>query len=148
MRPGFPLPDTSWEPAREFWAGAAREELRLPQCSGCGRLRWYPQPTCRHCRTTSGMSWTALSGRGRLFSWVVVTHAFLPQFGDKVPFISALVALDEDPQVRLATEVVDCPADVLVFDMEVRVTFRQIHFTGVDGSVMAPLFVPAGHTPA
>lgn len=142
VRPAFPLPDTEWEPIREFWAGAAREELRIPRCDACGRLCWYPREKCRHCQETA-FTWETVSGRGTLFSWVVVTHPFLPQFADLVPFAPALVALEEDPSVRLATRVVDCDLDAIEFEMPVEVTFRSISFTGVDGEVMAPLFVPA-----
>ena len=141
MRADFPLPDTTWEPTREFWAGAAREELRIPRCESCERLCWYPEEKCRHCSGTS-FTWATMSGRGSLFSWVVVTHSFLPQFKDLVPFVPALVALDEDPSVRLATRMVDVDPDVLDFELPVQVTFRPIAFTGVDGEVVAPLFVP------
>jgi uncharacterized OB-fold protein len=142
VRPEFPLPDTSWEPVREFWAGAAREELRIPRCDTCNRLCWYPKAKCRHCDGES-FTWETMSGRGTLFSWVVVTHSFLPQFADLVPFAPALVALDEDPAVRLATRMVDCDLDALEFELPVEVTFRPISFTDVDGDVVAPLFVPA-----
>ncbi|MFM8303126.1 MAG: Zn-ribbon domain-containing OB-fold protein [Actinomycetota bacterium] len=140
-RAAFPLPDLTWPSTAEFWAGAARHELMIPVCDTCGRYRWYPMPECRHCDGRP-YSWSAVSGRGTLFSWVVVTHPFLPQFADLVPFVPALVALDEDPGVRVPTRMVGCePAD-LTFDMPVRVTFREIAFTGVTRSVTAPLFVP------
>ncbi len=142
MRDDFPLPDVDWEPAREFWAGASREELRIPRCDSCGRLFWYPHGQCRHCKGSS-FTWETMSGRGTLFSWVVVTHAFLPQFADLVPFVPALVALEEDPAVRLATRVVDTDPETLDFDMPLQVTFRPITFAGVEGSVTAPMFVPA-----
>lgn len=142
VRREFPLPDTEWEPIREFWAGAAREELRIPKCDSCGRACWYPREKCRYCQGTA-FTWQTLSGRGTLFSWVVVTHPFLPQFVDLVPFAPALVALEEDPSVRLATRVVDCDLDAIEFEMPVAVTFRPISFAGVEGEVIAPLFVPA-----
>jgi len=142
VRTEFPLPDTSWEPIREFWAGAAREELVFPRCDSCGRICWYPRERCRSCDGQS-FTWASVSGRGTLFSWVVVTHPFLPQFADLVPFAPALVALEEDPRVRLATRMVECDLDALEFEMPVRVTFRPLAFAGVDGGVLAPLFVPA-----
>ena len=141
-RPEFPLPDLTWEPTAEFWAGAARQELRIPRCDSCGRLRWYPEPECRHCHG-SPMTWETMSGRGTLFSWVVVTHAFLPQFADLTPFVPALVALEEDPAVRIPTRMVDCSPEELDFGLAVRVTFRPLTFTGVTGSVLAPLFALA-----
>jgi hypothetical protein len=141
-RAQFPLPDVTWPLTAEFWAGAARHELRIPVCDTCGRYRWYPTPRCRYCDGES-YTWARVSGRGTLFSWVVVTHPFLPQFADLVPFVPALVALEEDPAVRVPTRMVDCAPSDLEFDMPVRVTFRPIAFTGVDGAVTAPLFVPA-----
>ena len=138
----FPLPDLAWEPTAEFWAGAARGELRIPRCDGCGRLRWYPEATCRFC-TTGPYTWETMGGTGTLFSWVVVTHAFLPEFAELTPFVPALVAIDEDPAVRIPTRMVDCDPDHLEFEMPVRCVFRPLTFTGVDGSVDAPLFTPA-----
>jgi uncharacterized protein len=138
----FPLPDLSWEPTAEFWAGAAREELRIPRCDSCGRLRWYPEPTCRRCEGVP-FTWETLSGAGTLFSWVVVTHPFLPQFADLTPFVPALVAVDEDQEVRIPTRMVDCDPAALEFGMPVRVVFRPLEFTDVEGSVLAPLFVPS-----
>ncbi len=143
MRDDFPLPDLTWAPTAPYWAGAARGELRIPRCDACGRFCWYPHEHCDACGASS-LTWEVTSGRGTLFSWVVVTHPFLPQFADLVPFVPALVALDDDPAVRVPTRMVDCDPDALEFEMPVRVTFRPISFTGVDGEVLAPLFEPAG----
>ena len=54
-----------------------------------------------------------------------------------------VVALDEDPAVRIPTRMVDCEPDALTFEMPVRVVFRPLVFTDVEGTVPAPLFVPA-----
>jgi uncharacterized OB-fold protein len=141
VRADFPLPDTEWEPTREFWAGAARGELVIPRCDGCARYTWYPRTRCRRCKGET-FTWTSMSGRGRLFSWAVVHHNFLPQFAALVPFVPALVALDEDPAVRVVTRMVDCdPAD-LAFDMRVHAVYRPLEFDTVHGTVTAPLFVP------
>jgi uncharacterized protein len=142
VRPDFPLPDLDWLPTAPFWAGAAQRELRIPRCDSCGRFCWYPHEQCSACSGES-FTWVVTSGRGTLFSWVVVTHAFLPQFADLVPFVPALVALEDDPAVRIPTRMVNCDASDLAFEMPVRVTFEPISFTGVDGEVTAPLFEPA-----
>jgi uncharacterized OB-fold protein len=84
-----------------------------------------------------------MSGRGRLFAWTVVRHAFLPQFSDDVPYATGLVALDEDPSVRIVTRIVDCDPERLAFHMPVRVVFRPLSFPGIDRTVTAPLFAPA-----
>ena len=45
--------------------------------------------------------------------------------------------------MRIPTRIVDADPDALDFEMPVQVVFRPISFTGVDGEVVAPLFVPA-----
>jgi uncharacterized OB-fold protein len=141
VRTDFPLPDTTWPVLREFWEGAAAGELRIPRCGSCGRYEWYPRDACSGCGGEA-MAWTVMSGRATLFSWSEVSFAWVPQFRDKVPFVSALAALDEDPAVRLATLVVDAEPAALQVDMALQVTFRPLEFTGVDGAVVAPLFRP------
>jgi uncharacterized OB-fold protein len=81
-----------------------------------------------------------MSGRGRLFAWTVVRQAFLPQFKDEVPYVPALVALDEDPAVRLVTRVIDADPSRLVFDLPLQVTFRPLRFPGIAREVRAPFF--------
>lgn len=138
---GFPLPDVSWPPLEPFWTAAALGDLVIPRCERCRQLVWYPQERCSHCEGPT-MSWTKVSGRGTLFSWAVVRHAWIPQLASAVPFVSALVALDEDPGVRLVTRVVDAVPEELVPDQAVQVTFRPLQFEGVDGTVLAPFFKP------
>jgi uncharacterized protein len=142
-RADFPLPDLSDERTAEFFAGAARGELVIPRCDSCGRLVWYPERRCPTCGGES-FTWTAVSGRGRLFSWTVVRRAFLPAFEEMVPFVTALVSLEEDPTVRVVSYVVDCEPDALAADMPVEAVFRPLRFPTVPGrSVPVPMFVPA-----
>ncbi len=142
-RADFPLPDLTDERTAPFFACAARGELVIPRCEACGTLAWYPMPACDVCGGPS-FTWTAVSGRGRLFSWTVVERAFLPAFEDRVPFVSGLVALDDDPRVRIVSYVVDCEADMLTGDMPVVATFRPLRFRTVpDREVVVPMFVPA-----
>ena len=142
MHPDFPLPDVRWEPTREFWSGAARGELRITRCDACRRYVWYPETPCRYCGGAH-LTWTRVSGRGTLFSWTVLHHAWIPQFRAQLPFVSGLVALEEDPAVRVVSYVVDCvPAD-LRCDLPVRVVFRPLRYPGVAREVSAPMFAPA-----
>ena len=139
----FPLPDLEWPALEPFWAAAAKGELVIPRCAACDRWVWYPRPTCPGCKADAPV-WTRVSGQGRLFTWTVVTHPFLPAFRDKVPFVSGLVALTEDPGVRLATLMVDCDPDELVCDMAMEATFRPLRFVGVDAEVVVPLWRISG----
>ena len=139
MRSDFPLPDVNWPPTARFWAAAAEGRLELPRCQSCGRLCWYPKESCSYCGDAA-LSWEPVAGRARLFSWVVVRNVFLPQYREKVPYVTGLVSLDEDPSVRLVTEIVDF--EELEFDQPMEVVFRPLTFVGIERSVMAPLFRP------
>ena len=141
MHADFPLPDISWEPTRELWAGAARGELMITRCDTCGRYVWYPESPCRYCGGTH-LTWTRVSGRGRLFSWSVLHYAWIPQFKDQLPFVTGLVALEEDPAVRVVSYIVDCLPEKLRCDMAVNVVFRPLRYSGVATEVIAPMFAP------
>ena len=62
--------------------------------------------------------------------------------------MTGLVSLEEDPSVRLVTEVVDTDVDAgeLEFDQPMEVVFRPLRFAGVDRTVMAPLWRPVVKT--
>ena len=142
-REDFPLPDVDDERTAGFFAGAARGELVIPRCDGCGAWCWYPESECPRCGK-GAFTWTAVSGRGRLYSWAVVRRAFLPAFEEMVPFVTELVALEEDPAVRIVSYVVDCDPVMLVADQPLEVVFRPLSFPTVPGrSVTVPMFAPA-----
>jgi uncharacterized OB-fold protein len=140
-RADFPLPDIDDPLTAPFFEGAARGELVVTRCRACERYVWYPGPACPHCE--AALEWVAVSGNGTLFSWTVVRRAFLPAFEDKVPFVSALIAIDEDPAVRIVSYVVDAEPNALRADEPVRAVFRPLSFSTVaDRSVVVPMFVP------
>ena len=143
-RDDFPLPDVEDALTAPYFAGAARGELVITRCDACAEYVWYPQLLCPHCQ--GELTWTPVSGRATLFSWATVRRAFLPAFADQVPFVTALVALEEDPAVRLPTYLVDAEPESLEADEPVRVTFRPLSFTTVPGkSVVVPMFERRDH---
>jgi uncharacterized OB-fold protein len=138
----FPLPDTDWEPLRPFWQAAAAGRLEIPRCTGCGAWNWYPPERCRACGGEQ-LPWTAVSGRGTVFSFAVVRRAWVEPFAGLAPYATGLVALAEDPALRVVTRFVDCDPERLRIDLPVHAVFRPLSFEGVPGEVVAPLFAPA-----
>jgi hypothetical protein len=92
-----PRPDAD---TAEFWARLDAGEFALQACDACGRIRFYPQPLCPHCRSLD-YTWKPLSGRGTVASWTIVHHAVNAYFKPRVPYSVVLVSLEEDPSVRL-----------------------------------------------
>ncbi len=99
--PLLPPVDEISEP---FWEGARRGELRVQQCPQTGRLIFPPRPFSPWSR--SEPRWTAVSGRGTIWSFVVPHPPLLPQFAELAPYNVILVALDEDPHIRMVGNLV------------------------------------------
>ena len=113
----FPVPDAVSLP---FWEGIAEGVLRVQRCGACGRHVFYPRAVCPHC-ASSELDWVDASGRGRIHSYTVV-HRAPPEYRDEVPYVVALVELDEG--VRMMTRLMDVePAGVCV-DLPVEVAIQ------------------------
>jgi uncharacterized OB-fold protein len=93
----LPQPDRDSEP---FWRGLCEGALRVQRCRGCGALRWPPRAVCNRCHSFAH-EWIALSGRGRIVSWVRTHQVFAPAWHEDVPYDVVLVALDEQEDLQL-----------------------------------------------
>jgi uncharacterized OB-fold protein len=130
----LPDPDPDTEP---FWDAAREHRLLIRRCNACGRPYFYPRPFCPAC-WSEDVSWLEASGNATLYTWSVVYVNDLPPFSDRVPYVAAIVDLEEGP--RLMTNVVDCAVEDLAAGMALRVTYREI---SEDPPVTIPVFRPA-----
>jgi uncharacterized OB-fold protein len=106
-----------------YWAGARRGELLIQRCSACGHLWHPPLPRCPECHGAS-LSWIPVSGRGHVYTYTVVYHATHVAMQDRLPYISALIQLEEGP--RVLTNLVHCLEEDVKVDMPVRVVFEPL----------------------
>lgn len=135
----LPQPTISPSPdALPFWEAVARRELALPWCEPCAAFFFYPRTACPTCGSRD-LSWRPASGRGRVYTFCIHHHSPLPGFSDAVPFVTAIVELEEGP--RLMTILVDVAPDpaALACEMKVEVAFADL----ADGQIL-PVFRPAG----
>ena len=132
--PGRPLPQIT--PENEFfWTSGCRRpaahpgvpELSGPDPSARAGVPLLPKP--RH-GCPRGLR------HGRRSSAFTVNHRF--GFPDlPPPYVVAQVAIEEDPRVRLTTNIIDCDPDDLELGQTVEVVFEQV------ADVWLPLFRPA-----
>jgi uncharacterized OB-fold protein len=116
-----------------FWTSGADGQLRLQECGDCASLIHPPQPICRYCHSHN-MGVRVVSGRATLSAFTVNHRFSLP--GLPANYVVAQVAIEEDPRVRLTTNIVDCdPAD-LELGRVMEVVFEQA------ADVWLPLFRP------
>jgi uncharacterized protein len=104
----FLLPDVEDPDAAEFWAGCARGELLVQTCASCGLRRMPPRPMCPRCRSLK-FRWDEMSGRGTIWSFIVPHPPLLPAYQELAPYNVIVVALDEDPTLRMVGNLVERP---------------------------------------
>ncbi len=109
MSEGFLLPVVDDDGA-PFWEGTREGELRVQRCSGCGRFRFPPRPMCPSCHSTES-EWPAVSGRATVWSFVVSHPPLLPAYAEVAPYNAIVVALEEDPSIRLVGNLVAGPGE-------------------------------------
>ncbi|WP_432137403.1 MULTISPECIES: Zn-ribbon domain-containing OB-fold protein [unclassified Streptomyces] len=117
-----------------FWEYAARGELRVQYCADCAEPRFPPRPCCPRCQSFAS-EWRAVSGRGRIWSYVLPHPPLLPDYARCAPYNVVVVELAEHPGIRLVGNVVaradaaldSVPPDRLRIGARVRAVF------GADG---------------
>jgi uncharacterized OB-fold protein len=124
-----PISDVS----RSFWTGGAEGRLLILQCQLCQRWVHPPIGLCPSCR--GELVPHPVSGRGSVFTFTVNRHAFNPAV--PVPYVIAIVELEEQPGLRFTTDLVDCDVDQVYIGMPVEVLFEPT------GEAWVPLFHPA-----
>jgi uncharacterized protein len=82
----------------EYWAAARRGVILLQRCGDCGVVLHPPAPVCPG-GAGHELEWFEASGRGRLVSFTRVVHPVHPAVRDRLPYLVALVELDEGPRI-------------------------------------------------
>jgi uncharacterized OB-fold protein len=102
-----PVPDPDSE---GFWSALSHGQLAIARCQNCRRWQHPPTEACRVCGDT--LTFEPVSGRGTVFSFIVVRQATVP--GRVPPYVVALVILDEAENVRISGIVRADPAAVRI----------------------------------
>jgi uncharacterized OB-fold protein len=132
--PRFDLPSTDTE-TQPFWDGLKEGKFLLRHCDACGRDHYYPRPFCPDC-WSDRVSWKEASGRAKIYTYSVVHVNDLPPFNERVPYVAAIVELEEGP--RVMTNIEDLPFDELRAGLPVVVDYKPI-----SDDVTIPVFRPA-----
>jgi uncharacterized OB-fold protein len=137
FRPAKPAPTGVLRPVVNqdtafFWEGAELGELRIQRCGVCKALRHPPGPACPACGALEP-DYVVASGIGEVYSYVVHHHPPVP--GKELPFVIALVSLEEG--VRLLAGLVDVPVPEVRIGLPVRISFVP-----VDDELTLPVWRP------
>lgn len=135
--PAKPRPRPQDPIEQEFWRLCQDGGLHFQRCSSCGTWRHLPRYMCARCGSPE-FAWQPSTGQGTVFSWTVTHQALHPAFAHEIPFVAAVVELEEG--VRMATRLIDCAPDDLQLDMPVELTFERL-----GEEFRLPVFRPAVH---
>ncbi len=92
---------------RTFWTGGADGQLHIAWCDRC---RLWVQPPGADCPDCGGaLVDRPASGRGSVFTYTVNYQPYMPNV--PVPYVIAIVELEEQADLRIATNIVDCEPD-------------------------------------
>lgn len=118
--------------SRPFWDAAREHRLSIPRCRSCENHFFYPRELCPFCHS-GDLEWVDASGRGTVYSFTIVRKPAGPAFAADVPYVVAMIALDEGP--RMLT-------NLIVDDVEaVRIGDRvEVSFVDVTDDVTLPKF--------
>lgn len=116
-----------------FWTGGERGELLICRCGSCRRWLHPPVPVCRHCLSTD-ITPQPSSGRGEVLTYTINRQPWLPSLPP--PYVIAVIGLDDDPDLRLTSRLVDIRPEEASIGMRVSVRFEEAD------DVWLPLFGP------
>lgn len=114
-----PIPDAESAP---YWAATVEGRLLIQRCPSCGHCQLYARPHCLVCR--SPVEWVEASGRGTVYSYTVIRQNPSRSFRHLLPFVVALVGLEEGP--RLMTNIVECQPEDVRIGAAVQVRFEPL----------------------
>jgi len=132
--PRFDLPETDAH-SEHWWRSLGEGTLLLEHCTACGLRYFYPRGMCPGC-WSDAVEWVSTTGRGRVYTYSVVRLNDLPPFAQRVPYVVAMIELDEG--VRIMANLGGIDGVDIEIGMPVVLAPRSL-----DGRYSAPEFVPS-----
>lgn len=108
-----------------FWKAAHEHRLIIQRCDECGKLRFYPSEGCNYCSSTA-YQWVEVSGRGTIYSWIVVRRTVDVPWQKRLPFVSAIINLVEQPGLLIPGLLTNIAPEAVRADLPVEVWFEDL----------------------
>ena len=110
---------------RSFWEGAREGTLAIQRCRECRYFNHPPRAACDRC-LSDALAFEAVSGLGTVWSFTVTHQKSVAGFETSVPYLTALVELDEQPMLLLTTNLPGAAPESIGIGQRVRVTFEPL----------------------
>lgn len=114
-----------------FWNACREGRFLVHRCAICQRSYWPASRCVEH--GPQAMQWVDACGRGTLYTYTVMHHAYTQAMKSKTPYVVAVVKLEEGPFFH--SNLLDCPLAEVAVGMPLQAVMRE-HETGL----IVPLF--------
>ena len=108
---------------KAFWDYMKQHEFRVQKCKDCGELFYPPSAVCYN-DLSPNFEWVKLSGKGKVYSYVIVRRAGMPAFAEEIPYIVAIIETEEG--IRYSSNIIDCDIEDVYVDMPVEIVFEDV----------------------
>lgn len=105
-----------------FWQACAEGRLTYQSCQDCGHAQFPPTSRCSRCGHEA-LSWRDSTRKGRVHTFTVVHRAPTAAFKAMVPYVIALVDLDEG--FRMMMNLSGAAPESIAINDPVRVDFEK-----------------------
>jgi uncharacterized protein len=116
-----------------FWEGCRAGQLLVHRCERCGRSYWPASRCVEH--GAQSMRWVLSAGRGTLYTYTIMHHAYTPAMKGKTPYVVGVIKLAEGPFFH--SNVVDCALESIAIGMPLEAIMTQ-HESGLTMPVFRP----------
>ena len=106
-----------------FWDALREQRLLIKRCANCTKYHFYPRILCPHCHSER-VEWADAKGLGTIYSFTVARRPAGPSFKDVVPYVVALIVLDEGP--RMMTRMQCDSPEAIRIGQRVQVNFERV----------------------
>lgn len=110
-------------PDDEVFAAAREGRSVIQACRACGTRRFPARLRCARCGSDEA-EWVATSGRGTVHSYAVVHQKLHPAFDPRIPYVVALVDLEEGP--RMMALMIDTDPAAVTVGAPVEMAYERI----------------------
>ncbi len=129
----LPRPNTYMD-TKPFWDAAKNGKLVIQYCKDTGKPQFFPRPVSM-ANGKRNLEWREVSGKGTVYSYTNTFSAW-PGHEDRVPYLVALVELDEG--VRMLCNLFNVKAEDVKIGMKVKLYWEKL-----SEDINYPAFQPA-----
>jgi uncharacterized OB-fold protein len=131
-----PLPQADPTTA-PYWESVKAHAMKIQKDNDTGKFFFYPRGLSPFS-LSGNISWEPVSGKGTVYAFTIVNLNRAPGFADELPYVVALIELEEG--VRVMSNVIDVEPDPQHVKVGMPV---EIVYEDVTDEITLPKFRPA-----